>query len=950
MAKALIPQLPPLRPHRAAHSALAAPSGRLAAGLSLVALMLTAFAVGPVSAQDDARRYLDGRLPWHEPRARHVDILHLDLDLQVAPDQQRVEGTATWQGRVVHAGAEVVLHAVALELQAAHWLQGGQERPALWSQQGEELHFAPPTSAADPTFTLRIRYAARPRRGVYFVAATAGDRARPAHIYTHGEARETRHWLPCPDDPDERLTWTVQLRVPKAMTALSNGEKTSDTVRGAWRTARYTLDQPFPIYLLSWVAGPYREVVHPHKRVRVSTWALPGDDKRVAHLGRKLPAMLDHFEKLTATPYPFARYGQVFVHDLGFGGMENVTLTTLNVRTVGDEASDRDWPPDALQAHELAHQWFGDLLTCRTWAEIWLNEGFATYFQKLWTEHDGGADRFAEEMAWARKSVFDQDQRYLRPIVQDRYTRPGELFDGHSYAKGGWVLHMLRRKMGDAAFFAAMAAYVRAHRLASVETPDLRRHLEQASGLSLRGFFQRWVYQPGHPEVRAQFRWLGDQRRLSIRFEQRQKIGPGQPAFDLPITVAVRATVASAPSLHVYRLDRAQGELSIPMGQRPALVEIDPDMELLVDWELVSGVDNLIALARHGRRADTRLRAVHALRKHTASLRAVEALLEVLSGDKARHVRARAAAVLGQAPRDAQLRAGLQRALSADPEASVRAAAARALGELHDGASWALLEKAAERGFSYGLQRAALAALSTIDRLRARAVLLRAADGVSYRDQVAVEALSWLGQLADGRDLQRLWAATLPDRPATLRAGAVTALAAFGVRQEAARTQIRLHLEGMLQEESRRMRDSASQALALLGEPDTRGALLAAARREVHPALAQRMRERAAELGGHTSDARRIQRLEETLERLQRQGLAERGGDGKGPHGDGARGHADRGGADRSGPDGGPQGARDPQGRDGAEQPRDGGGRGDAQRPGADAAGQGGTHRRRPPD
>ena len=343
-------------------------------------------------------------------------------------------------------------------------------------------------------------------------------------------------------------------------------------------------------------------------------------------------------------------------------------------------------------------------------------------------------------------------------------------------------------------------------------------------------------------------------------------------------------------------LDQAKGEFPLPLNQRPDLVEIDPDMALLAGWDMSAGVDMLANLARHGSTADVRLRAVRSLRKQLSSVRAVDALLDVLRDDKARHVRLAAAKVLGRAPRDL-VRAALLKSLRTDAEARVRSQAALSLGELHDEQAWTALTHAAKNGISYGVQSAALQALATIDRQRARPTLVAAMGWPSYGHTVALAAMGQLAPLADGRDLDRLWQATSAGRPQHLRRGAVAALAIYGVRSEAARQNIRSHLEGLLQSDNRKMRDAAAQALSALGDPASRPAMLAAADRESNARRALRLREAAKALTGKTPAARRIKALEEAVAELQRGAQH----DGKGGDG-GPAGHKDGGGDGSKGP------------------------------------------------
>jgi len=841
-------------------------------------LVAPAYAAGP-----NTDRFLGANVPWHEPRDRRVGVTDLDLAVKIDPSTKTVEGTAILTVEVSKPGGKLELHAADLDIRSAEWIAqkkvtaaaGAAEKtqPVAVAVNNQRISLKPPTDKKGDVFRLKIVYRARPKLGVYFVAPIPGDKDRPLHIFTQGEPIEARHWMPCPDNPDARLTWTVRATLPAKMNVLSNGTKLNESKRGRWKTTTYRMGLPHPIYLLTLVAGPFTEVVHRKGRVKLSSWAFARDRSRVKYNSRNLPDMLDFFEKITRTSYPFIRYGQVFVHEFGGGGMENVTLTSLTSRAMGNKHTDHDWTIDGLLAHELAHQWFGDLVTCRTWADIWLNESFATYYQKLYTRHHFGAARFAEEMDGARRSSTGLDKdRYLRPIVSDRYAHPVDVFDANSYPKGAWVLHMIANKIGEKAFLDAVGKYLKRHRFGSVETEDLRRAFEAESGISLRGFFQRWVRQAGHPRIRARIRYRN--RKVVLKFEQTQRVTRQMPLYRLPIEVAIRRRKDSAVAqVHTVMLSGKRATLTIPAKQRPEVIEIDPKMKLYAKWRLDAGPDVLANIARWGRHPDVRLRAVRALRRGgLRSQRAVATLIDVLRNDKARHVRGAAAQILGRGTR-AEVRDALLVAMRKDKQAPVRQKAATALGQLHDARSWQALVMAATQERSHAVQQAALRALVNIDSKRARDVMLQALKIPSERDRVKTTALQGLGKIGDPRDIETLLAAIGSDQRLHLRKGAVYAVAAMAVRTDnrAVRDRLRGALEALLNDPNRRLRAAAANAVGAIGDPASRGALLAVVAREPHARWAFRMKLNLRKLGKNMSANRRLKKIEEKLQRMERE-------------------------------------------------------------------------------
>ena len=478
----------------------------------------------------------------------------------------------------------------------------------------------------------------------------------------------------------------------------------------------------------------------------------------------------------------------------------------------------------------------------------------------------------------AQGCLWGDNDAYLRAIVSDRYRHPAELFDTNSYPKGAWVLHMLRERIGDQAFFMGITNYLKNKRFGSVQSADLQHELEAVSGQSLRGFFARWVHQAGHPELHTTIRWDGRAKRLRIVFEQRQRHTRQLPLYDLSIEVALRKAGGKVAQLHTVRLTGKRAELTVPAPERPEVVEIDPGMKLFADWHLDAGPDVLAAIALHGRHPDVRLRAVREMRREAInSPRATAKLVTVLGTDRARHVRQAAAIVLGKGHR-AQVRPALQKALASDKDAPVRASAAQALGALRDPAAWSGLVAAARDDKSYAVQVRSLQALALIDRNKARPLLLTALTWPSFRDEVKIAALQQLGRIADPADEAVLVAAVAPGQRQHLRSGAAYALAAYAVRTDnrARRDAMREHLEALLHADNRRVHNAAASALGTLGDPASRGPIEAAASRESHYRWAHRLRANLARLGGNHTTNERLRRLEETLEGMQRQGKHER--------------------------------------------------------------------------
>src|ERR1700687_1867933 len=419
---------------------------------------------------------------------------------QYGPDRRaQVEHIALtlsfdFKAKILYGRCATTIRAVggaltSLDLQAGSMVikaVSASGKPAAFELVGDSLRIELPKLASGKTATVSIDYEVRqPEQGIYFIAPDKAYPDRPYQAWTQGQDADAHYWFPCVDHPNAKATSEVIAQVPADYFVLSNGTLVSAQLDKAKKTKTYhwKMDVPHVTYLISVVAGKFVGRTTMVDGIPVSWYVEPGREADGRRAFGKTPAMLKFFGDRLGYKYPYAKYAQIAVREFVFGGMENTTCTTQTDATLHDARAHVDFSSDGLVAHELAHQWFGDFLTCKDWSHAWLNEGFATYFEQLFTQFDLGDDEFDYERIHSQdRYLREDDEHYRRPIVTNVFREPSDLFDRHLYEKAGAVLHMIRQQLGDDLWWRALHEYVTANAQGLVETVDLARAFEKVSG------------------------------------------------------------------------------------------------------------------------------------------------------------------------------------------------------------------------------------------------------------------------------------------------------------------------------------------------------------------------------------------------------------------------------------------------------------------------------------
>ena len=393
--------------------------------------------------------------PLRTASDRPVDIRSIRLELRVDMQKKVVAGNATLTFRCVRPTRTVSLDAVDFEVKTVR-VQAGEKSidPAHFTVDGKKLIVDLGSRLqAGQEGKLDIVYLVRePKDGLHFFAPTKADPDTPRLLWSQGETSTNRYWIPCIDEPDQRQTTEIVVTVPEGFEAVSNGKlferqanPTDKTVTFVWRQ-----DIPHPSYLVTLVVGEFDVVTHDWEGIPVVYYVPKGRAAEAEPTYGRTPEMLSYFSKRFGVRYPWAKYAQVTCFQFG-GGMENTSATTMGDRILLDQRSLLDRTSESIVSHELAHQWWGDMVTCRDWSHTWLNEGFASYAEALWDEHARGRDDYAYNMD--RKAARAIAGGKERPVMDLHYVDSQSMFDDRSYPKGAWMVHMLRNRLGDDAFW-----------------------------------------------------------------------------------------------------------------------------------------------------------------------------------------------------------------------------------------------------------------------------------------------------------------------------------------------------------------------------------------------------------------------------------------------------------------------------------------------------------------
>ena len=711
-----------------------------------------------------------------EPFARSKDyhLEHSRIALRFDLEQKKVIGDVIHTLTILRDTERITFDSAGLQIQSVTL----NKAVATFEISEDKLRVAllKPAKPGDK-FSVEIKYEAKPTKGLYFILPDKDYPNRPRQVWTQGESEDTRYYLPTYDYPNDRLTTETILTVPAEWLTVSNGKLISVTDAGSglknwtWRES-----QPSSTYLITVVAGEFAEAKDTWRNIPVNYYA-PKDrgDRLTVNYGRT-PAMIDLFSKKLGVDYPWEKYAQSMVDDFVAGGMENSSATTNTSNSLRHPKLVPEYPEDEdpLISHELAHQWFGDLVTCKDWGNIWLNEGFATFMESVWIESHFGKDDADYDRWETSRRWFSMQGLYSKPIVRHDFDDSSE-FDGNAYAKGAWALYMLRHQLGEASFYAGLKHYLEVNRGKNVVTADLTKAIEEATHTNVDQFFSQWIYGAGAPKLDVSYTYDETKQQVVLTVKQTQMREGYVGLFRFPVDLEI--TNAAGPKLYNILVSKESESFSLPSDTAPRLVLFDKGTQILKSVDFKKDKKEWLYQLKNAPELADRADAVVALGKIKNDDEAAAALGEALRTDKTDGVRITAAKALGELSNSAASKQLLD-SLSSITQPGVRSRIVEALGNFkEDAAIKTKLEAVAREDSSYRTRAAALQAIGRMKTPNAYDTLIAAVNGDSPDGFLRDAALRAFGPLGDDKavPLLRDWAA--PGKYMESREAAISSLA-----------------------------------------------------------------------------------------------------------------------------------------------------------------------------
>ncbi|MGC6490460.1 MAG: M1 family metallopeptidase [Flavobacteriales bacterium] len=528
---------------------------------------------------------------YNESAKREFDLLHTDLNVSFDWKKQQLIGEASLLLKpYYHSSNKLKLDAKGFFISTISI----NRKPLKYSYDGLIIDIdLEQTYTRNDTFTIDLQYIAKPNeldiegsdaitdaKGLYFINPEDKE-GKPQQIWTQGETEASSCWFPTIDKPNERMTQNIAITVAETYTTLSNGllVESRDNEDGT-RTDFWEQTQPHAPYLAMMGIGKFNITKDQWREKEVSYYLEDDYHSNARKIFGRTPEMMSHFSEILGVDYPWEKYTQIVVRDFVSGAMENTGAVIHGEFVQMTERELVDKHEDDIIAHELFHHWFGNLVTCESWANLPLNEAFATYGEYIWREKWKGRMSADYHLEKDLQNYLNESRIKQVDMIRFDYSDKEDMFDNHSYAKGGRVLHMLRYYLGDEAFYDGLNKYLVDNAYSTVEIHQLRLAMEEVSGEDLNWFFNQWFLSSGHPLLVIDYQYDSTQNTQTIIIEQIQDLA-NTPLYRLPFSIDIYE------DQHTHRhniiMTEKKQQFEFPVSQYPNNVIVDAEHVLLAE-------------------------------------------------------------------------------------------------------------------------------------------------------------------------------------------------------------------------------------------------------------------------------------------------------------------------------------------------------------------------------
>lgn len=628
---------------------------------------------------------------------RSTDIINTKLDLSFDWDSAYVYGKATILAKpYFYDTDQFVLDANGFQIKQVSLLNGEDKKPLNYSYDGKKLRVnLDKTYRKNQSYSVYIDYVAMPNklkigqdiasagdRGLYFINHSGKDKNKPQQIWTQGETECNSSWFPTINDPQEKMTQEISITVPDRYVSLSNGSLEFSSLNGdGTRTDSWRQEQAHSTYLTMIAVGNFVITKDQWRDKEVNYYTEPEFAPTAKIVFGNTPEMMEFFSEKLGVDYPWDKYSQIVVRDFNSGAMENTSATVFYEGLNMSEGQHIDQNQDDIIAHELFHHWFGDLVTAESWSNLPLNESFATYGEYLWDEFKNGRDQADFKGLTDLTSYLNSGNKKDVDVIRFDYADREHMFDEVSYQKGGRILHMLRKTVGEDAFFKALNTYLTRFAFKTAEIHDLRLIFEEITGTDLNWFFNQWFLASGHPILSIKTAYNPDNKEVSIFLEQSQDLFSA-PLYRAPMAIDIY--VNGQVERKEILLEKQSQSFVFPVLGPPDLVNVDAEKYLLAEKIEEKTAQQYIFQYHHAPLFMDRMEAVSKLLRHKDEALSKSTLIKAIN-DKHWAIRDKALEIVQHLSIDerALLYDKIKELALQDSVSQVRASAIEVLGKYY---------------------------------------------------------------------------------------------------------------------------------------------------------------------------------------------------------------------------------------------------------------------------